>query len=195
MKKIPALFMRNHHGDNLVRNEVTPGCEWVIAGEGRATVKWDGTACLVHNGVLFKRYDAKGGKTPPAGFQPAQPEAKSGHWPGWVPVNVHAKADKYHVEAMEWYIIEHGKIPEDGTYELCGPKVNGNHEKFDEHFLIKHGVHSLTQDPRTFAEIRNFLADHDLEGIVWHHSDSRLCKIKARDFGLPWPRFVPPPES
>ena len=27
----------------------------------------------------------------------------------------------------------------------------------------------------------------NIEGIVWHHPDGRMVKIKARDFGLPWP--------
>ena len=27
----------------------------------------------------------------------------------------------------------------------------------------------------------------DIEGIVWHHPDGRMAKIKRRDFGLSWP--------
>ena len=26
-----------------------------------------------------------------------------------------------------------------------------------------------------------------IEGIVWHHPDGRMAKIKARDFGIQWP--------
>jgi hypothetical protein len=26
--------------------------------------------------------------------------------------------------------------------------------------------------------------DHNIEGIVWHHSDGRMVKIKAKDFGI-----------
>jgi len=37
MKKIPSLFQRNYDGDRLVRDEVVPGAEWVMAGEGTAT--------------------------------------------------------------------------------------------------------------------------------------------------------------
>jgi len=43
MKKIITLFQRNYKTDRLVRNEVTPGAEWVINGEGVATRKYDGT--------------------------------------------------------------------------------------------------------------------------------------------------------
>ena len=96
MKKIISLFQRNYDGDRLVRDEVVPGAEWVIAGEGRATVKLDGTCCMVRNGVLYKRYDAKKGKMPPAGFEPAQePDPVTGHWPGWLPVG-DGPDDQYH---------------------------------------------------------------------------------------------------
>src|ERR1700757_2258583 len=101
MQKIISLFQRNYDGDRLVRDEVVPGAEWVLAGEGVATRKWDGTCCKVENGRLFKRYDAKKGKTPPDGFIPAQeqPDPNTGHWPGWLEVG-DGPDDKWHREAM-----------------------------------------------------------------------------------------------
>ena len=44
MQKIISLFQRNYDGDRLVRDELVDGAEWVPAGEGVATRKWDGTA-------------------------------------------------------------------------------------------------------------------------------------------------------
>src|SRR5260221_10739942 len=87
MKKIPSLFKGDYEGTRLVYDEVAPGAEWVIAGEGMATRKIDGTSCLMRGGKLFKRYDARAGKAPPSGFEPAQEEADpvTGHWPGWLP--------------------------------------------------------------------------------------------------------------
>jgi hypothetical protein len=32
--------------------------------------------------------------------------------------------------------------------------------------------------------LREFLAAHDVEGVVFHHPDGRKAKIKKRDFGL-----------
>ena len=55
MKKIISLFQRNYDGDRLVRDEVVPGAEWVIAGEGVATEKYDGTSCMVRGGELLTR--------------------------------------------------------------------------------------------------------------------------------------------
>ena len=51
MKKIPSLFCRNYDGDRLVRDEVVPGCEWVLRGEGRPTEKVDGTALGFWDGL------------------------------------------------------------------------------------------------------------------------------------------------
>jgi hypothetical protein len=86
MKKIPSLFIRDYEKVNeghdilpthpfkiakgrfLATHEITPGCEWVINGEGVPTRKWDGTAVMIKDGILYKRYDAKQGKTPTPGF-------------------------------------------------------------------------------------------------------------------------------
>src|SRR6476469_4925617 len=99
MRKILSLYVRNYDTNRLVPDEVVPGTEWVLAGEGVATRKWDGTSCLVRNGELWKRYDAKKGRTPPGGFEPAQePDPVTGHHPGWVPVG-DGQDDIYHREA------------------------------------------------------------------------------------------------
>lgn len=196
MKKIPSLFMRNYDGDRLVRDEVTPGCEWVLAGEGIATRKFDGTACMVKDGKLFKRYDAKKGKTPPPNFEPCQePDAKTGHWPGWIPVG-EGKEDRWHREAYKILIgpngegITSGKNALDGTYELCGPKINSNPENFEHHILIRHEFEKIEHPVEnynpfnSFTSISSFLEHNDIEGIVWHHPDGRMCKIKKKDFGF-----------
>lgn len=190
MQKIISLFQRNYTGDRLVRDEVVPGAEWVINGEGVATRKFDGTSCLIQGGRFYKRYDAKKGKTPPAGFIPAQPEPDevSGHWPGWVEVSDTNPQDRWHREAWERMKENYGflrqEIPQ-GTYELVGPKVQSNHEKFEQHFLIKHGEDKLIPEPsRTFKGIEYYLQNHNIEGIVWHHPDGRMVKIKAKDFGI-----------
>ena len=196
MKKIISLFQRNYDGDRLVRDEVVPGAEWVLAGEGRATRKFDGTCCMVRDGKLFKRYDAKAGKTPPAGFEAAQePDATTGHWPGWLPVG-DGPEDRWHREAfgrgmhIVWENGGQQGIP-DGSYELCGPKIQGNPEGYSEHYLVKHGGHHLDilhegkRVPRDFDGIKDYLEQQSFEGIVWHHPDGRMVKIKRKDFFKP----------
>lgn len=180
MKKIISLFQRNYDGDRLVRNEAVPGAEWVLAGEGVATRKYDGTCCMIRDGKLYKRYDAKAGKPTPADFESAQePDPMTGHWPGWVLVGEGAE-DKWHREAFARW----GDLPPDGTYELCGPKVQGNPEGFNYHVLVPHGELEARGCPRDFDGIKAYLSSHNIEGIVWHHSDGRMVKIKAKDFGI-----------
>ena len=179
MKKIPSLFKRNYgSGPRLVYDEVVEGCEWVIAGEGIATRKWDGTACMVRDGVLFKRYDRKNGKPEPEGWEPCEdaPNEHTGHWPGWVPVG-DGPEDQWHREAFDFVLP-------DGTYELCGPKVGGNPEGLPEHALIPHGRNILVMESHSFDYVREYLATASIEGIVWHHPDGRMCKIKTKDFGF-----------
>lgn len=180
MQKIISLFQRNYDGDRLVRDEVTPGAEWVVNGEGFATRKFDGTCCMIRDGVLYKRYDAKHGKKPPEGFEPAQePDPVTGHWPGWLKVG-EGPEDKHHRMA---YVLESEPL-EDGTYELIGPKIQGNPENIEDPTLIRHGSELLIDCPRSFDEIKQYLTTYDMEGIVWHHPDGRMVKIKGKDFGL-----------
>lgn len=186
MKKIPSLFKRNYDTDRMVRNEVVEGSEWVLDGEGIPTRKWDGTSCMVRDGVLFKRFDRKKNrrgqlKAAPEGWEPCEPAPNehTGHWPGWVPVG-DGPDDQWHREAWEFC----GPL-QPGTYELCGPKVQGNPEGLGRHVLIPHGATRIEDgDPVTYDQIRLYLATHNIEGIVWHHPDGRMVKIKARDFGI-----------
>ena len=179
MKKIISLFQRNYDGDRKVRNEVVPGAEWVLAGEGVATRKFNGTCCMVQGGKLYKRYDAKKGKAPPSGFVPAQePDATTGHWPGWLPVD-DSPGDRWHREALSRVVFP--PLP-DGTYELCGPRIQGNPEMFDDHVLVRHGKAILPDCPRDFDGIRSYLAGLVMEGVVWHRENGDMVKIKKKDF-------------
>ncbi len=181
MKKIISLFQRNYDTDHFVRDEIVIGAEWVVNGEGIATRKYDGTCCMVSEGKLYKRYDAKKGRTPPPNFEPAQdPDPVTGHWPGWLPVG---ENDKYHLEAWgDLSCMDFFGPPKDGTYELCGPKVNGNPEGFSTHILIPHWMEEHPDAPRDFQGLKKYLKCLGIEGLVWHHPDGRMVKIKRKDF-------------
>lgn len=184
MRKIISLFQRNYDGDRLVRNEVVPGAEWVLAGEGVATRKYDGTCCLVRDGKLYKRYEVKPGGTPPPSFEPANDvDENTGKQQGWLPVG-DGPEDRWHREAFDAL-----EIKADGTYELLGPKIQGNPERHSWHWLVRHDCATeFHHCPRDFDGIKAFLAANDIEGIVWHHPDGRMVKIKAKDFGIKRPQ-------
>lgn len=207
MKKIISLFKRRYDGDRQVYDEIVLGAEWVVAGEGVATEKFDGSACMVRDGKLYKRYDRKPSKRarkrhkkgepwPADSFRPAPPSWEgcepapnlhTGHWPGWMSVG-DGPEDKWHREAWEYLNTEGFVAPPNGTYELVGLKVQGNPYGLDWHTLWLHGSAQLGSIPTDYDGLCEYLAEAwGIEGIVWHHPDGRMVKIKRRDFGLPWP--------
>lgn len=177
MQKIISLFKRNYESDYLARNEVVEGAEWVLNNEGVATRKYDGTCCLVKEGKLYRRYELRQGKNAPIGFEPATDfDSKTGKQQGWLPVG-NGNEDKYHREAFKDNSFS------DGTYELVGEKIQGNPDRFEGHLLLKHSEAEQYNDfPRDFESIKNKLKDLDIEGVVWHHPDGRMVKIKRKDF-------------
>lgn len=181
MRKILTLFRRDPDDMRRVLPEVTPGCEWVLAGEGVPTRKLDGTCVMyAERGFWWARREVKPGKQAPVDFVPVAFDETTGKRVGWVPMESSAFA-KWHAEAA--------KHPEGrdadwlpGTYELIGPKINGNPEGAEGHELHRHGVISLDDAPRTLEGLREYLLAHEFEGIVWHHEDGRMAKLKRRDF-------------
>ena len=113
----------------------------------------------------------------PDGFVEEQLDCNTDKRVGWMPVDCHDKQDAYHCEAFSGQ--------PDGTYELLGPKVQGNPEKFDKHTLFAHADAEVFADcPREVEALKAWIADRDIEGVVFHHPDGRMAKIKKRDFGF-----------
>lgn len=177
MKKCVTMFVRDAKTFRVI-DAVAPGAEWAAAGEGIATKKWDGTCCMVKDGKLFKRYDGTKGKYLPPDFVPA--EGAESHWLGWRPVGI-GPEDRWHNEA--WNKL--AAPLENGTYELIGPAVNKNPDRAAEHCFKRHGDVVYTElKTRTYEGLKAELSNADIEGIVFHHPDGRMVKIKLKDFGL-----------
>jgi len=129
MKKMATLFKRDYE-THLVHDEVTTGCEWVIEGEGIATEKFDGTACMIQDGKFYKRYDRKLTKSAHQrkrqypdfvpgvdDFKPKppvwiacehKPDTNTGHWPGWIPVGDSREDERFWQAFDEQLLCEHG---------------------------------------------------------------------------------------
>ena len=184
MKKIPTLFERVFENHKLVgiTDTVHPGMEWVLEGEGEATIKMDGSCCAIIGGIFYKRYDAKKGKYPPTGaIACCDPDPITGHHPHWVPVDSLKPDDRWFVEAFK-----NAPSLEDGTYEAIGPHFNGNPHRGNVDTLIRHGITRLNV-PRSFEGIREYLRTNLVEGLVFWKDGEPQCKIKRTDFGFPWP--------
>lgn len=183
MKKIPTIFVRDmSRQPALVTPEWSPGCEWVRDGEGIATRKYDGTSCLVRDGKLYKRRELRRGDAPPPDFESLGTDETTGKTVGWVPVS-DGPEDQWHRLAF----LQTPPPVKDGTYELVGPKTQGNKDGFQITTLVEHAeAPRFLGAPRDFERLKAWLADNQIEGLVWHHPDGRMAKIKRRDFGLKW---------
>lgn len=185
------MFEREFKDHNVIKilPKVHPGMEWVLKGEGVATVKYDGSCCAIIDGEYYKRYDCKKGKIPPEGFIPCcEPDTITGHWPGWVKVDEKNPADKWFVTAYEMTVMleNYGMKLSDGTYEAVGRCFQNNPYNFTSNKLIKHGK-EIVEVERTFDGIKKYLSEHEIEGLVFWKDGIPQCKIKRSDFGFEWP--------
>lgn len=188
MKKIPTLFVKLYDDKGRyigISRNVTPGMEWVLNGEGIATIKYDGTCCAIIEDKFYKRFDAKNGRKIPDGAIPCQeaPDPITGHWPHWVVVDPNNPADKWFVEAFKNTMNINLC---DGSYEAVGPHFQNNPYNFTLDCLIPHGK-AIVEVERTYYDIIDFLKTHEIEGLVFWKDGEPKCKIKRSDFSLEWP--------
>ena len=201
MKKMSTVYEMNRD-TGLVFDNVRPENQWVVDGEGVATLKFDGTACLYFQNKLWKRFDRKLSKQGenlrrkqginfvptdemfrklPEGAIPCIPtyDPVTFHFPHWVPVTDGVPEDVYHLEGLKNFdsVFKEGQ-----TYELVGPKIGKNHYGLDKHELWEHGSVQIEVKDRSFEGLKKLLIEMNEEGLVFHHSDGRMAKIRRGDF-------------
>jgi hypothetical protein len=190
MQKIPTAFLRDENDRKYVTDVPNPDCAWVFEGAGSATRKFDGTCVMLdEHGDWWARREVKPGKTPPAGFVEVAFDNATEKTVGWEPIAQSAFA-KWQAEAVD-NIESIGDDERDvpwapGTFELIGPKINGNPERRAEHTLVRHShAEAFSFDDRSYAELRRILLflneKYGYEGVVFHHEDGRMAKLKSRD--------------
>ncbi len=191
MRKIPTLFVRDENDRRHVTDRTDPACEWVFTDRGvTGTRKYDGTCVMLdEQGRWWARREIKPGKEAPPYFVEADHDQTTGKTVGWEPIG-HCGYSRWHAEAL----AEADANVEDpwtdwkpGTYELIGPKINGNPERYEHHWLIRHQDAEVCMSGAITADgvverVRELHRADGQEGIVFHHPDGRMAKIKARDF-------------
>lgn len=206
MRKIPSIFVRRERSNLVDLERITASCEWVFSqGEGKIlTVKRDGTPLLYRKEVWYQRRTLKSRLDPgtdgfpkPADFTPCQPtpeyddESKQWEWPGWMPLDTQYK------KLLDEAIISRGemKAEDDGySFELCGPKINGNPEGLNTHQLFVHAseVIALQSNVLTVEVLVGIVKTIRNEGIVIYSGRQldmgmECAKLKRRDLGFDWP--------
>ena len=215
MKKIPTLFERqyeNHKVVGITDKLTDPSFQDILDMKPGVlmTIKYDGTATAVIDGKIYKRFDAKKGKKPPAGAIPCcDPDHVTGHWPHWVAIHASDPADKYILAAFKGETIENVRlilptsatvvtVNEDdtvstnlkpGTFEAMGPGINGNPYNLEENCITRHGtiIFNPSVKPLTLEHLKKTLEENHFEGFVFWKDGGPVCKIKRTDFGFAWP--------
>lgn len=137
---------------------------------------------LDENGEWWARREVKPNKTAPENFVSISTDPNTGKTVGWEPIAQSGFA-AFHFEALT---VRTKSLP--GTYELCGPKINKNPERLDQHVLVPHEkARWIRPFGLTFEDLKETmkaLRSDGIEGLVWHHPDGRMVKLKCRDFPL-----------
>lgn len=194
-----TLFIVDRSTD-LATNEIRKESAWALSGEAILTVKFEGTAALYKDGILYKRWDRRltkkymrlknrlGSdfvaeehmfKETPSGAIPCEdkPDPVTFHHPHWVPVT-DGNEDAMFREALANAV----NLVDGATYELVGPKIQGNMYNLDKHELWMHGSKVIEDKiDLSFDGIKNWLRDNEVEGIVFHHPDGRMTKVRRKD--------------
>lgn len=195
MKKIPMFFaleFNENTGNRDVINMLNDKVRLMIeeGGEFIPTLKLDGTAVrLTETGEWQIRRAVSNGKKEPEGYVLEEYDENTGRKFGWEPPEA-SGFNKFFKRALE--NIDFTPVP--GTYELCGPKINGNPEGLEEDTLFPHGTEPLEGFPTLeeilehddymaflepyFAKFR--AAGH--EGIVWWKEGNPVFKLRCKDF-------------
>jgi hypothetical protein len=192
MEKIPTILERDLVHPGRVTNQPNPKATWVFAGHGTATRKYDGTCVMLDSAMAWwARREVRDGRPTPEGYVPVSHDPATGKTVGWEPLG---GEHPYHGQLLD--AIRHDTRTfsqwKPGTFELIGPKVQGNPESERNHRLVAHAdadvIELPARDVLTIATCVVELAEKfGYEGIVFHHPDGRMAKIKAKDFtGTQW---------
>lgn len=160
MQKIPTIFVRDPKPKCTPVTEVpNPECEWVFNYIGTPYRKLDGINVKIEGGKPYTRIKPIGDYTE-ADYEPC--------------------SNKFVEQAY--------RGEPDGIYEAIGYGIRENKEKCEWPQLVRiwpkpdQLLRILDEPRRTYRAIMGYLATQNIEGIVYHHPDGRMAKIKATDF-------------
>ena len=191
MRKIDTIYMRDRLDRSILTSNPNRTCDWVFRGEGQPYVKYDGHPVRYKDGVWWRRGEWRPeieGKLPPTHWEPCEPApiGVNRHWPFWVPLAPTGdNSDDYAYWAGIEYFLSHTE-PVPGTYEMVGLGINRNPYRLGFIDLWPHTGEPISGLSPNQAHLIEWFSAYDEEGIVWHHPDGRMAKIKRKDLGFKW---------
>lgn len=182
---VPTMFKRSAEGEHLVIAEFTEGCEWCLTELSLVSlnIKLDGTLCRIKNSLFYKKLST-----------------------GLVRVDPDNTADEYLCAAKR--NAERTYPLPDGYYTAYGPKINGNPQGADDHYMIRIAPVDVslmvgfvaTDIKRGFGisidefynSVKQTLLESTVQGFIfmWEKPIMRpykMAQITRRDFGFNWP--------
>lgn len=199
MKKLPLLFFRNPDGtvDFTKYNEIAIS-KIRESNKIYFTLKYDGTCVLVKKPNYYARRTVKPGKNTPKHFIRCDFDKVTGKSFGWIPIDESDYKEKFYKALFDYQLVNFDTLIEDGTYELCGPKIGVRYKNsLKRNVLFKHGKDIIkevnTNDGHIFdispIDLKTYLIpifkelnDKNIEGIVFWNDDGPICKLRCKDF-------------
>jgi len=197
MRRIPTVFITDNN--KIASKSYNKECMWVMdRTKLNAYIKIDGMPCYSDGAIIYRRYNRKllkSGKRRDVPknliWKPSEIEdSQDKNFYGWLQIDKNSN-NKFFIEALTNYVRTHNHSLPMGSYELVGPKINKNIYKLKKHILVRHKNKEILPPPVLWEEIEWFFRfnpiGRSIEGIVFHHRDGRMAKIKRINFGLSWP--------
>lgn len=183
MKKIPTIFDRDWEGNRGVIDKPIPECDWVFKDEGIATEKVDGTNIKVRikDGKITDVWKRR---------NPNKEQRKLGVEPWYEIAEPSDSQNKHTFKSVE--NADTSALP-DGEYpgEAYGGKIQGNPLEVEPNiYFFTVNPKTFEKFPRNYDDIKSLVIHlsshvspgHWAEGVVFHHADGRMAKIKRKDF-------------
>lgn len=186
MRKILTIYERNWETDRKVNSQLIVDFDFENA---IATEKLDGMniRVTIRNGVVVRSEKRR---------NPGKLQKQQGIIDPWyVDIDEHSSQDKWLVNAIR--NTNFSDVP-DGEWpgEAIGTNIQGNPLKLEGNKVFLFSLPTWRQKiclenvPTSFEDLRAYLksqkssigSDCLIEGIVWHHPNGDMVKIKRRDF-------------
>lgn len=186
MRKILTIFDRNWKTDRKINTKLIVDFDFENA---IATEKLDGTniRVTVRNGIVVRSEKRR---------NPSKIQKQKGIVDPWyVDIDEYSSHDKWMVDAVK--NTDFSSVP-DGEWsaEAIGKNIQGNPLNLENNQIFIFSLPSwrdkiqLHDAPHSFLELKDYFNtkksiignDCLMEGIVWHHPNGRMVKIKRKDF-------------
>jgi hypothetical protein len=191
MNKIPLIFKRSSNG--FCTDEINPLTQWINKEISTPVRKWDGTCMMFDGKEWFARRQYSSRSSIPSEFILVEYDEKTGKSFGWEPVENSSfiKLWKLAIAEKPYHCTLFGCDDdyEKGTYELMGPKINGNPENLAEHRLMPHkqsptigNLSILEPHELTYNMLYNQFMHMPFEGVIFYTKDGKKAKLRRKDF-------------